>query len=264
MSYYGFVPVDSTVRTVSSIESRLKYENIFLIKLKFKAKTDIHVSSGIKKLVKKGKILEILMKHYRDSKGFPAIPGSSFKGAVSTNFLALTGNAEMTSNLFGATRVRAVISKLFFSELKPDKKDLKEVEALRQWAPRIRKQRHIKFYVARAPNTAKYGLIECIPAGSILEGQISGYNLNELELGGLLVSLGYGIENATFKIGYGKPQGFGQLELIDVKVSELKFEDFAFKEIPRKPEEFAEKFKKKFEERIERYAKIIFAGVGYA
>jgi len=262
MSYYEFVPVNkSTQRRVTTPESRLKYENIFLIKPEFKAKTDIHVSSGIKKLVKRGNRLEILMQHYRDSQGLPVVPGSSFKGAVSNNFLALTGDAEMTGNLFGAVKDRAVISKVFFSDLKPNRTELKEAEVLRQWTPKNRKPGHVKFYIRKMPETNRYGLLECIPSGTILRGQISGYNLKDLELGALIFSLGYGVKNAVFKIGYGKPQGFGQLELTEIKISEMKFDGFAFKEVSRRPEEFAEKFKKEFGARIERYAKIIFAGV---
>ncbi|MFN3384495.1 MAG: RAMP superfamily CRISPR-associated protein, partial [Archaeoglobaceae archaeon] len=209
MSYYDFVPVDSTTRKVEEIESREKFKNLFLIEPSFKLKSNLHVSSGDKRLISKEGQYSILLLHYRNSEGFPVIPGSSFKGAVSTNFLALTGKSEMTANLFGATRNKAVVSKVFFSDLRPEKKDVREVEVCRQWKPTRSKRGHVKFYIRRAPKTAKHGFLECIPAGSIVRGKVIGYNLNEIELGGLLVAMGFGLENAVFKIGYGKPQGFG-------------------------------------------------------
>jgi len=261
MSYYDFVPVDSTLRSVEKPESREKFKNFFLIEPSFKLKSDLHVSSGDKKLVYENGNYSILLLHYRNSEGFPIIPGSSFKGAVSTNFLALTGKAEMTANLFGATGKKAVISKVFFSDLKPEKKELKKVEVLWQWKPKICKYRHVKFYTQKAPRTRKYGLLECIPSGSVVKGKLVAYNLNEIELGGVLVSMGFGIENAVFKIGYGKPQGFGQMHPLDVKVYEVRPEGFEFKKETKNARDSIEKFKKEFEGRILEYSKKIFAGV---
>jgi len=265
--YYKFVSVRSTFRRLqeSDIDSRLKYENMFVVKPKFRAKTDLHVSSGKKKLLKVGDKFEILLQHYKNSEGTPVIPGSSFKGAVSTNFLALSDDSTLTANLFGATREKAVISKLFFSDLIPEGEvKLKKVEVLRQWSPqRImkNKNRYVKFYTGRAPKTERYGLMECIPAGTVLGGKICGYNLKEIELGGLLISLGYGIQNAVFKIGYAKPQGFGQLQLIDVGLSDIEFDGRSFIERKREPDEFAEKFRQKYGDRIKEYAGIVFRGI---
>ncbi len=264
MSYYDFVPVDSTLRKVSRHDSRLKYNNMYIIRPEFRAKTDLHVSSGKKKLVKRGNRFEILLQHYRNSNGIPVIPGSSFKGAVSKNFLALCGSAEITANLFGATKDRAVISKLFFSDLIPESDvKMRELEVLRQWKPQNKRRGNVKFYIGRAPKTKKYGLMECIPSGTILRGKINGYNLNDLELGGLLASLGYikNVQNAVFKIGYAKPQGFGQLELVKVELSEISFDGMSFREIRRDPESFFRKFHEKFERRIKDYAQIIFRGI---
>jgi CRISPR/Cas system CSM-associated protein Csm3 (group 7 of RAMP superfamily) len=270
--YYEFVPVNSTLRRLRQFDSRLKYENMFIIKPKFRAKTDLHVSSGKKKLVKRENRFEVLLQHYKNAKEVPVIPGSSFKGAVSKNFLALSGDSEITANLFGgATRERAVISKLFFSDLIPESNvKTREVEVLRQWKPRRGKDRgssanggYVKFYTGRAPKTERYGLMECIPAGTVLGGKICGYNLREreLELGGLLISMGYGIQNAVFKIGYAKPQGFGQLQLIDVGLSEIEFDGRSFIERKREPDEFAEKFRQKYGNRIKEYAGIVFRGI---
>ncbi|MEM0203848.1 MAG: RAMP superfamily CRISPR-associated protein, partial [Archaeoglobaceae archaeon] len=242
-------------------ESREKFENFLLIEPSFKLKSDLHISSGDKTLVSESGKYSILLLHHRNSEGFPVIPGSSFKGAVSTNFLALTGKAEMTANLFGATRNKAVISKVFFSDLKPEKKELKKVEVLWQWKPNISKDRHVKFYTQRAPRTKRYGLLECIPSGSVVKGKLVAYNLNEIELGGLLVSMGFGIENAVFKISYGKPQGFGQMQPSEVKIYEIKFEAFELKKEARDARDSIEKFKKEFGDRISKYGKKIFAGV---
>jgi len=262
MSYYDFVPVDSTLRRVSYPDSRLKYNNMYIIRSTFRAKTDLHISSGKKKLLKRGSRFEILLQHYRNSNGIPVIPGSSFKGAVSKNFLALCGSAEMTANLFGAAKKRAVISKLFFSDLIPEGNvKIREVEVLRQWKPQSSMKGHVKFYIGRSPKTKRYGLVECIPSGTIIRGKINGYNLNDIELGGLLASMGYGIDKAVFKIGYAKPQGFGQLELVKVELYEILFDWMSFREIQKDPEIFFREFHEKFEKRIKDYAQIIFRGI---
>lgn len=261
MSYYDFIPVDLVQRFVKSPESREYIKNLFLIEPSFKLKSYLHVSSGDKKLISKRGWYSILLLHCRDSEGFPVVPGSSFKGAVSTNFLALTGEMERTANLFGATKNTAVISKVFFSDLKPEKKDVKEVEVMRLWPPRRSRKGHVKFYVRKAPRTKEYGFMECIPPGSVVKGRITAYNLSEVELGGLLVAMGFGIENAVFKIGYAKPQGFGQMRPLDVKVHEVKIEGFEFKKELKDINRPMEIFKKEFGERISKFAKIIFAGV---
>lgn len=261
MSYYDFVPVDSTLRTVVSPESRKKLESVFLLEPAFKLKTELHVSSGAKKVVKRNNRLEIILLHYKNSQGLPVVPASSFKGAISTNFLALTGNAEMTANLFGATRKSALISKVFFSDLKTERKELKEVEILRQWEPHTKRGKHVKFYIRKMPKTAKYGFMECIPAGSILRGKVIGYNLNDLELGGLIMAMGFGLENAILKMGYGKPQGFGQMIPLEMKVFKIALDHFELRKTEVDPKTYIENFRAKFKDRISSFGKTIFAGV---
>ncbi|MEM1671960.1 MAG: RAMP superfamily CRISPR-associated protein [Archaeoglobaceae archaeon] len=261
MSYCDFVPVDSTLRTVVSPDSRKKFENVFLLEPAFKLKTNLHISSGLKKVIKKEKGLEILLLHYRDSKGKAVIPGSSFKGAISRNFLALCGSAEMTSNLFGATRTKAVISKVFFSDLLPEKLELREVEVLRQWRPQKGRRGQIKFYTRRAPPTNRYGFVECIPAGTPLKGKVVGYNLKPIELGGLIMAMGFGIENAVLKLGYAKPQGFGQMFPVEIKLYELSFDGLELKKRELNAKDFIGEFSKKFSDRIAKFSKVIFAGV---
>ena len=232
MTYYEFVPVNSTRRFVVSPDDRLNPEekNFFLFKPKFKAVTELHVGSGMKRVSIEGNNAVITLLHYRNGSGKLVIPGSSFKGAVSTNFLALSGSIEATSNLFGATRKQAVISKVFFSDLVPVE-DVQpvEVEVQRQWSPKRAKRDHVKVYVKKAPRTQKAGYMECIPRGTILTGEIAGYNLKRFEVGGILASLGYGFERVRFKIGYGKPQGFGQMELLDVDVHEVVMDCLTFR-----------------------------------
>lgn len=261
MSYYDFVSVDSTMRSVMRPDSRKRLENLFLIEPAFKIKTPLHVSSGKKKIVKKENRLEILLLHYKNSEGIPVIPGSSFKGAISTNFLALSGYAEITANLFGATRTKAVISKVFFSDLKPEKAELREVEVLRQWKPEKRRSGYVKFYTRKAPPTSRYGLIECIPAGIMLRGKVIGYNLKPEELGGLIMAMGFGIENAILKLGYAKPQGFGQVIPVELKLQELSFDGFEFKRKDLNSKDYIEVFRQKFGDRVKKFSKVIFAGV---
>jgi CRISPR/Cas system CSM-associated protein Csm3 (group 7 of RAMP superfamily) len=190
-----------------------------------------------------GNSVVVTLLHYRNGHGEIVIPGSSFKGAVSTNFLALSGSIEDTSNLFGATK-NAVISKVFFSDLKPvNGVEPVKAEVLWQWSPRKFKRNHVKFYVKKASRTQKFGYAECIPKGMILTGEIVGYNLKDYEIGGLLASLGYSFDG-VFKIGYAKPQGFGQMKLVGVDVYEVVMNGFTFEK--RKLDE-KERFVKSFE-----------------
>jgi len=220
-SYYDFIKVDSTRR--DKIPERLftdrrKLGNIYLLELQFTTIRPIHVSTGMKELKENG-VPEIIMVQYLNNKdGKPTIPGSTFKGLTSTNYLALTGSIELTCELFGSDRHPA-ISKVFFEDVVPlENVETKLVKVKRAWMPKISVQRSVKVYTSRAPPTADYGLMQCIPEGTVLSTTIRGVALRDFELGGLLMSLGLNIKNdevttGVIKLGYGKPQGFGQIKL---------------------------------------------------
>ena len=249
MSYYEFIAVDSTRRFVLHPDNRLTpaEKNIYVFRPEFVTVSELHVGSGMKSVEVEGNTVVITSLHYRNGYGKLAIPGSSFKGAVSTNFLALSGSSELTSNLFGATRKQAVISKVFFSDLVPAGNVMPvRVKVQRQWTPRKSKRGHVKVYVKKAPKTRDAGYLECIPKETIVGGSIIGYNLKPEEVGGILESMGYGFENAYFKIGFGKPQGFGQMRLINVEVNRVILDGLSLKE--RKVDENEiDEFRKKFE-----------------
>lgn len=257
MSYYDFVKVDSTKRKCRSCDSRASIKNIHEIEVKFRSISEIHVGSGRKRF-QDGKIF---LRHIKDSNGFPIIPASSFKGAVSTVFLALSGDSNLTSNLFGAPGYQ---SKVFFHDIRPSNSNTVFKEVLRQWKPKKSKNNLVKFYVRKAPKTNPFGLLECIPKDAILTGKIIGHNLSDIELGGLICSLGYGFKDATFKIGYAKPQGFGQMVIDLLKVYRINFSGF---KIEKREEEFnalvgkfREYVKRKGED-LDLKAKIVFSRV---
>lgn len=224
-SYYDFIPVDSTRR--GRIPERLftdrrGFANIYLFELQLTTISEVHVSTGMKELQENG-VPEIVMVQYLNNKdGKPTIPGSTFKGLTSTNYLALTGSIDLTSELFGSDRNPA-ISKVFFEDAVPlqDVK-MKLVKVKRAWMPRRRVQRSVKVYISKAPPAADYGLMQCIPKGTLLSTTIRGVGLRDFEVGGLLMSLGLNIQNnavntGVIKLGYGKPQGFGQLKVVPEK-----------------------------------------------
>ncbi|MBS7250217.1 MAG: hypothetical protein KIH08_06450 [Candidatus Freyarchaeota archaeon] len=224
-SYYDFIRVDFTRR--GKIPERLftdrrELTNIYLLELQLSTISDVHVSTGMKELKENG-VPEIIMVQYLNNKdGKPTIPGSTFKGLTSTNYLALSGSIELTSELFGSDRNPA-ISKVFFEDVAPlEDVETKLVKVKRAWMPRRRVQRSVKFYTSKAPPTADYGLMQCIPKGTLLSTTIRGVGLRDFEVGGLLMSLGLNIQNSAvnagvIKLGYGKPQGFGQLKLVQEK-----------------------------------------------
>ncbi|MGQ9720796.1 MAG: RAMP superfamily CRISPR-associated protein [Candidatus Jordarchaeum sp.] len=224
-SYYDFIRVDSTRRGKISDQlftDRRNLENIYLFELQLTTISDVHVSTGMKEIEEKD-VPEIIMIQYLNNKdGKPTIPGSTFKGLASTNYMALTGSIDLTSELFGSDRNPA-ISKAFFEDVVPiEDGKMKLVKVKRAWMPRRRVQRSIKFYISQAPPTTAYGLMQCIPKATLLSTTIRGVSLKDFEVGGLLMSLGLNLQNnevnaGVIKLGYGKPQGFGQLKLVPEK-----------------------------------------------
>lgn len=224
-SYYDFIKVDSTRRGKipdSLFIDRRELVNIYLFELQLTTISDVHVSTGMKELQENG-VPEIVMVQYLNNKdNKPTIPGSTFKGLASTNYLALSGSIDLTSELFGSDRNPA-ISKVFFEDVVPlEDVKMKLVKVKRAWMPRRRVQKSVKVYTSKAPPTADYGLMQCIPKDTLLSTTIRGVGLRDFEVGGLLMSLGLNIQNngvnaGVIKLGYGKPQGFGQLKLVPEK-----------------------------------------------
>lgn len=231
--YYDFIKVDSTRRGKISdklFTNRMELKNTYLLELQLTTISDVHVSTGVKELEENGVPEIIMLQYVNNTEGKPAIPGSSFKGVVSTNYLALTGSIELTSELFGSDRP-AAISKVFFEDTVPPKSiELKLVKVQREWKPRILVPKSVKVYTAKAPPTVHYGSMQCIPKGTLLATTIRGVGIKDFELGGLLMSLGLNLKNnevttEAIKLGYGKPQGFGQLKLIpeNSKIQSVEF-----------------------------------------
>lgn len=225
--YYEFIPVDGTRRIAVSKEiftTRGRFDHIAFFNLSFEAKSELHVGSGMKSINKVRGHPTPVLKALRNRVGTPYIPGSTLKGVVSTNYLALSGSIEEVSECFGTSQTRSdsygpLISKLFFSDAVPETK-VKPVfkEVQRAWKPRIPKPKHVKMYVSKAPQTTLYGDMECIPKRTRLKTSIVGINLRDYELGGVLMALGLTsvddkIEAKPLKVGYGKPQGFGRIQV---------------------------------------------------
>ncbi|MEM2865487.1 MAG: RAMP superfamily CRISPR-associated protein [Candidatus Bathyarchaeia archaeon] len=225
--YYEFIPVDGTRRVAVSKEvftTRNRFDHIALLNLSLEAKSELHVGSGMKSIERVGRRLLPILEALRDSSGMPYIPGSTLKGVMSTNYLALSGSIEEVSECFGTSQARSncygpLVSKLFFSNAVPES-EVKPIyrEVRMAWQPNIRRSRHVKIYTSKAPQTAPYGKMECIPRGTRLKTSIVGINLRDYELGGILMALGLAyvggkVEARPLKVGYGKPQGFGSLQV---------------------------------------------------
>jgi len=226
-AYYDFIPVDSTFRSIvpeGKFTPRSVIQKIFHFNFKIITFTDIHVGTG-EKLITEDIPPKPVLKFIRDGTGAPVIPGSSVKGVVSTNFLLLSGSSIMTSELFGTTMGQPLISKVFFEDMKPiGEPELILRNISRSWPPKRPRQweitrKQMKVYTSRAQSTDPYGLAECIPHGSTLTSKLSGINLRDFEVGGLLMSFGLYptnevVEAGCLRVGYGKPQGFGQVGTI--------------------------------------------------
>jgi len=224
-AYYDFIPVDSTFRhkvPEGRHTPRSELKKVYNFELKLTSISDIHVGSG-KKLITEDLPPKPVLKFVRDGNGAPVIPGSSVKGVVSTNFLLLSGSSMMTSELFGTARGQPLISKVFFDDMRPiEKTELVRKVVKRAWFPKRSKRGHVKVYTAKAPPTAFFGFAECIPQGSTFATRVTGIDLRNFEVGGLIMSLGLyptneGVEAGIIRVGYGKPQGLGQLETIPEK-----------------------------------------------
>jgi CRISPR/Cas system CSM-associated protein Csm3 (group 7 of RAMP superfamily) len=225
--YYEFIPVDGTRRVAVSEEiftSRGRLDRIATLNLFLEARSPIHVGSGTKSIEVVGRRPIPILKALRNGSGMLHIPGSTLKGMVSTNYLALSGSIEDVSECFGTSqawsgRYGPLASKLFFSDALPESRvEPMFMEVRRAWQPKIRKPRHVKIYTSQAPPTAIYGKMECIPMGTRFKTVIVGVNLRDHELGGILMALGLasidgGIKVGSLKVGYGKPQGFGKIQV---------------------------------------------------
>lgn len=220
-SYYEFIPVDDTRRTITRKETpRSKLETAYIFELKFLTISDLHTGSGKAKVIYKDKnVPSLLLTNYRNGGGIPCVPGSSLKGAVSTNYLALSGSMNSSSELFGATTQESVISKTFFSDLVPiNTPEMIQIPIQRGWGGKGISKR-VKIYVSKAPSTVQIGFAECIPKETLLATSIQGIELKDYEIGGLLMSVGLKLDKdklitSPMKIGYGKPQGLGQIQLV--------------------------------------------------
>lgn len=232
-SYYEFIPVNGTRRDLTKVETpRSVLKKAYIFDLKFSTVSDLHSGNGKAKTIYKDKnVPALLLINYRNGEGIPCVPGSSLKGAVSTNYLTLTGSINSTSELFGATtKELSVMSKIFFSDLVPiNMPKMIQIPIQRGWEGKGR-QKHVKIYVSKAPSTSQYGFAECIPKETLLATRIQGIELKDYEVGGLLTSMGLKFEKDKFttspmKIGYGKPQGLGQIQL-SLKESKLSLINF--------------------------------------
>jgi len=235
---------------IETLDKRDNIKEIHIIELTFEIVSPLHIGSGMKSLTPRG---DLLLKIQLREDGMPIIPASSFKGVTSINFLMLSGNATLTSDLFGTTRGRwAVTSKVFFNPLIPLKKEIQQVKIQREWKPRRRKRNHVKYYYKRMPPNPKLGEMEVIPSKITLSTEIVGFNLKPYELGGILMSVGLDYQGTQprvhpIKLGYGKPQGFGQVRLINnaLKLKILQNEILQFKPLANipTPHEFITEFK---------------------
>ncbi|MHA1250299.1 MAG: RAMP superfamily CRISPR-associated protein [Candidatus Helarchaeota archaeon] len=233
MDYRDYIWVDSSRRSFiprNILTFRNNYNNIYKIQLHFKVVSPVHVGNGDKDIDSSTNNLILKIYNYN---GIPRIPGSSFKGFVSTFFLGLSANPILTAELFGTTKKDAVISKTFFNDLLIDDKNLTKrsqlVKVDRMFRPKERRRNHLKFYVGRAKKTSFHGMMETIPIDTILSTNIVGINLKDFEIGGILMSCGLFLnsqnmlDSKIFKIGYAKPQCFGKIKLEPNKIKIFKY-----------------------------------------
>ncbi|MHA1371772.1 MAG: RAMP superfamily CRISPR-associated protein [Promethearchaeota archaeon] len=198
---------------------------------------------------------KILLKITTDSSGRPNIPGSTIKGVLSKNFLALSGSSQLTSELFGTTRGTAFISKVSTMPAKViGECKLKRFKIERAWLPRAGRRNSVKYYFTRKTETDQYGIIEALPVETRLSFRLVGTNLEDFEIGGILMSLGLNHNNQNLsstiiKMGWGKPQGFGQIKLEknDIELLEMKMKGLHIEKVSRKNDipNFIDSFKNK-------------------
>ncbi len=224
---YDYIEVDNTNRVrISSPKDRGILNNTYKIIFKLITSSPIHVGSGRSKL----KDSKIIMEFSRSKKTL-VIPGASLKGAISTNYLVLSGSGNKTSELFGTTSESAYISKVFVDDLKILNKKLGLRIVGKAFPPR-KKMRGVKYYPQGTITKSKY-LLEVLKENTELFGKIIGYQLSELEVGGLIASLGVifnnkRLEKWNFKMGYGKwyllggsKKTFGLVRLKQIAVYKL-------------------------------------------
>ena len=228
MSYYDFIPVNSTKPASipdKLFSSRKKIKEAISWTIQFITLSNVHVGSGKKGIESSQHYPREISFNYRRGNGTPAIPGSTLKGMVRTNYHILTASAEKTSELFGTTIGKSAISKVFFRDVVPQNRNvtLENQTIYDQWSPRKRRKNHIKVYVASAPPPdypPRY-IVESFPKGTILVAKGVYLGNRKWEIGGILYSMGIHLDNndthmvsKPIKLGYAKPQMLGRLKAI--------------------------------------------------
>jgi hypothetical protein len=210
---------------------------------------------------------DIVLSTLRHAEGKLIVPGSTIKGVVRTNLLAVSDDTSLLSKLFGSTKNGALAGRVFLSYLSSNKGEPEIHKIPRMFNPRP--CIGVKIYKTDLPGldstNASYN-VECIPPNSKLTGSAVIYNAKEEEVGAILSSLGVGVANevGVFKLGYGKPFGMGKVKpVIDsFELHELSFKGLSLASETRDIEPFISKFFQAtgYEARKERWKKVFLTG----
>ncbi|MHA1339631.1 MAG: RAMP superfamily CRISPR-associated protein [Promethearchaeota archaeon] len=243
-SYYDFIKVNNSRRgsiPKNIFKRRDSFEDLYQMDVTFKVIKPTTVLSGEKTILND----KLLYKIIRNSKGEPYLPGSSLKGVVSQNYLALVGEGYKVSELFGTTYRRSeAISKVFFYPVQiKGSANIKNYKIERAWTPKRSRYNSVKYYFRRKPSSPKIGFIEAIPENTLLKTKIVGCPLEIHEIGGLLLSLGINVHNqssyisSNLKIGYGKPQAYGQIKVENVTINKINMHYLKIQKVTLKDED---------------------------
>lgn len=191
-----------------------------ILNLGIETKSPVYIGTGNVEIDDKGVYWE-----FSKVSNVPVIPGSSLKGTVRSTLEALSpsclgGRCNPEKRLCPACRIFGTTdyqSRVFFEDalLQGDLSKYREIISIEdRWLPRLNHPGQRKFYSYSASVKGGVERIESIKKGTKFISTMRFYNLEDWELGLLLLSLGTSSKYGFFlKIGGGKGKGLGSIKI---------------------------------------------------
>lgn len=192
-----------------------------------KVLSDTHIGSGSHMSVNGNLVLGNLVA----ADGFPIIPASSIKGYLRNMVATIAGDSTkkppvdaFTESIFGKMSKRSKVS--IGETINISKQHTTFTTVPRRWSPQDFNYDERRFYPLRArvkiSQTADGNIdmvpIAVIPLGTELSWGMTFQNLDSMQLGTILIALGYNKPDFAFNIGGAKAFGCGIVQVTDLKV----------------------------------------------
>ena len=195
--------------------------------------TDTHIGTGAHAIVDK----QLVLGNIVNPQGYPIIPASSIKGYLRNMVATIAGDSIKTRNptfsdyIFGMMSNRSKVS--VGEALNTHSKSSVVTTVPRRFPPHDNNQDSRRFYPHRdriLNDNSGAVPIAVIPPRTEFSWRMSYQNLNDLQLGSLLIALGYNRADFAFKLGGAKAFGCGSVQVVNLKVHD-RTNSFSYAEL---------------------------------